>query len=85
MSTLAQEKIAVIGLGYVGLPVALSFGKKIATVGFDINVKRIERLRAGEDDTLEVTSAQLKEASLLTMTADPKALGDCTFYIVAVP
>jgi UDP-N-acetyl-D-galactosamine dehydrogenase len=85
MSTLPQEKIAVIGLGYVGLPVALSFGKKMPTVGFDINVGRIERLRSGVDETLEVTTEQLKAATQLTMTADPAALAACTFYIVAVP
>jgi UDP-N-acetyl-D-galactosamine dehydrogenase len=85
MSTLEQEKIAVIGLGYVGLPVALSFGKKLATVGFDIRQRRIDELKKGHDDTREVTAEQLTGAVKLEMTADPSKLADCTFYIVAVP
>jgi UDP-N-acetyl-D-galactosamine dehydrogenase len=85
MRSLEQEKIAVIGLGYVGLPVALSFGKKLATVGFDIRQRRIDELRKGHDDTLEVTSEQLAAATKLEMTADPAKLADCTFFIVAVP
>ena len=85
MSTLEQEKIAVIGLGYVGLPVALSFGRKLPTVGFDIRQRRIDELKKGHDETLEVTDEQLKGATKLEMTADPARLADCTFYIVAVP
>jgi len=85
MSTLEQEKIAVIGLGYVGLPVALSFGRKLPTVGFDIRQRRIDELKKGHDDTLEVTNEQLAGAVKLEMTADPARLADCTFYIVAVP
>jgi len=83
--TLEQEKIAVIGLGYVGLPVALSFGRKLATVGFDIRQSRIDELKRGHDETMEVTSEQLSAANKLELTADPSKLGDCTFYIVAVP
>ena len=85
MPTLEQEKIAVIGLGYVGLPVALSFGRKLPTVGFDIRQRRIDELKKGHDDTLEVTSEQLTGATKLEMTADPAKLSDCTFFIVAVP
>jgi UDP-N-acetyl-D-glucosamine/UDP-N-acetyl-D-galactosamine dehydrogenase len=85
MPALEQEKIAVIGLGYVGLPVALSFGRKLPTVGFDIRPRRVEELKRGHDDTLEVTSEQLAAATKLEMTADPARLADCTFYIVAVP
>ncbi len=85
MPTLEQEKIAVIGLGYVGLPVALSFGRKLSTVGFDIRQRRIDELKKGHDDTREVTTDQLATATKLELTADPKRLGDCTFYIVAVP
>jgi UDP-N-acetyl-D-galactosamine dehydrogenase len=85
MSTLEQEKIAVIGLGYVGLPVALSFGRKLPTVGFDIRQRRIDELKKGHDETLEVTNEQLVGATKLEMTADPARLADCTFYIVAVP
>ena len=82
---LEQEKIAVIGLGYVGLPVALSFGRKLATVGFDIRPRRVEELKRGHDETMEVTAEQLASATKLEMTADPAKLADCTFYIVAVP
>jgi UDP-N-acetyl-D-galactosamine dehydrogenase len=85
MPTLEQEKIAVIGLGYVGLPVALSFGRKLPTVGFDIRQRRIDELKKGHDETLEVTSDQLTGATKLELTADPSKLSECTFYIVAVP
>ena len=85
MRPLEQEKIAVIGLGYVGLPVALSFGRKLPTVGFDIRQRRVDELKRGHDETMEVTSEQLSAATKLEMTADPSKLADCTFYIVAVP
>src|SRR3954463_11449562 len=85
MPTLDQEKIAVIGLGYVGLPVALSFGRKLPTVGFDIRQRRVDELKKGHDETMEVTSEHLAAASKLELTADPAALAECTFYIVAVP
>ena len=85
MSTLEQEKIAVVGLGYVGLPVALAFGRRLPTVGFDIRQRRIDELRRGHDDTREVTADQLARATRLEMTADASRLADCTFYIVAVP
>jgi UDP-N-acetyl-D-glucosamine/UDP-N-acetyl-D-galactosamine dehydrogenase len=85
MRPLEQEKIAVIGLGYVGLPVAISFGRKLPTIGFDIRQRRVDELKKGHDDTLEVTNEQLASAKQLEMTADPAKLADCTFYIVAVP
>ncbi len=85
MRSLEQEKIAVIGLGYVGLPVALSFGRKLPTVGFDIRQRRVDELKHGHDETMEVTKEQLASANKLEMTADPAKLADCTFYIVAVP
>src|SRR5882672_2847623 len=85
MRPLEQEKIAVIGLGYVGLPVALSFGRKLPTVGFDIRQRRVDELKRGHDETMEVTSEQLAGATKLEITADPQRLADCTFYIVAVP
>ncbi|HEY1551253.1 MAG TPA: nucleotide sugar dehydrogenase, partial [Kofleriaceae bacterium] len=59
MRSLEQEKIAVIGLGYVGLPVALSFGRKLPTVGFDIRQRRVDELKRGHDETMEVTKEQL--------------------------
>ena len=85
MRLLEQEKIAVIGLGYVGLPVAIAFGRKLPTIGFDIRQRRVEQLKQGHDDTLEVSDDQLTSAKQLEMTADPARLADCTFYIVAVP
>ena len=85
MRPLEQEKIAVIGLGYVGLPVAIAFGRKLPTIGFDIRQRRIDQLKRGHDDTLEVSDDQLASAKQLEMTADPARLADCTFYIVAVP
>src|SRR5688572_15033425 len=85
MPAVEQETIAVIGLGYVGLPVALAFGRKLPTVGFDIRQKRIDDLKRGHDETAEVEGGDLKAATKLELTADPARLGDCTFYIVAVP
>src|SRR5437868_2674034 len=85
MPSLEQEKIAVIGLGYVGLPVAISFGRKLATVGFDIRQRRVDELKSGHDETMETTADQLASATHLEMTADPARLAECTFYIVAVP
>jgi UDP-N-acetyl-D-galactosamine dehydrogenase len=85
MLPLENEKIAVIGLGYVGLPVAISFGRRLPTIGFDIRQRRIDELKKGQDETMEVTSEQLASAKQLEMTADPSKLSDCTFYIVAVP
>jgi UDP-N-acetyl-D-galactosamine dehydrogenase len=86
MIPLEQEKIAVIGLGYVGLPVALSFARKLPTVGFDIRQRRIDELKSGVDDTREVTTEQLTAVlDKIELTADPSKLADCTFYIVAVP
>ncbi len=85
MPSFESEKIAVIGLGYVGLPVAISFGKKLPTVGFDIRQRRVDELKQGHDETLEVNTAQLASAKQLELTADPSRLADCTFYIVAVP
>ncbi|MGB5810896.1 MAG: nucleotide sugar dehydrogenase [Polyangiales bacterium] len=79
------ERIAVIGLGYVGLPVALAFARKFeGTVGFDISAKRVESLRANQDWTHEVSEAELGE-STLTLTSDPADLRGCTFFVVAVP
>jgi len=80
-----QRKIAVIGLGYVGLPVAVAFARSGASVaGFDIDRQRIEELRAGLDRTLEVEAADLKHPTL-TYTSDPEALAAADFYIVTVP
>ncbi|MCP4041516.1 MAG: nucleotide sugar dehydrogenase, partial [Gammaproteobacteria bacterium] len=78
------RKISVIGLGYVGLPVAVAFGKQSRTVGFDIHPERIAELRQGHDRTLEVESADLKSADVL-FTANPEDLKSADFHIVAVP
>ena len=78
-------KIAVVGLGYVGLPLAVAFGKKHSVVGFDINVKRVAELQSGQDHTQEVEPEELKEASLLSFTTDPSAIADCNVFIVTVP
>src|SRR5256885_60490 len=85
MRLLEQEKIAVIGLGYVGLPVAISFGRKLPTVGFDIRQRRVDELKKGHDETMETTRDELASSRHLELTADPAKLADCTFYIVAVP
>lgn len=82
---LNDVKIAIIGLGYVGLPLAVEFGKKFPVVGFDIKRDRIEALREGRDETLETEPEELRSAKLLEFTADNHALGDCNVYIVTVP
>jgi len=79
------ESIAVIGLGYVGLPLAVSFGRKGPVVGFDINEKRVEALRKGEDATREITSEELADAGFLKLTSDLNEIKDATIFIVTVP
>ncbi len=78
-------RIGVIGLGYVGLPLAVEFGRFYATVGFDVKAERIAELEAGTDSTLEASEEELKSATKLSYTTDPAALADCNFYIVTVP
>ena len=78
-------KIAIIGLGYVGLPLAVEFGKNRETVGFDINDARIAELNAGIDNTLEVAPDELSLASKLSFTADLEKIRNCSIYIVTVP
>ena len=78
-------KIAIIGLGYVGLPLAIEFGKVYKTIGFDINEFRIKELLAGKDSTLEVTSKELQESKMLTYTNDPNDIQSCNIYIITVP
>jgi len=78
-------KVAVIGLGYVGLPLAVEFGKKYDTVGFDLKVSRLESLRKGEDVTLETSSEDLAAAKKLVYTNDLNDLKDRDIFIVAVP
>jgi|TARA_B110000967_G_scaffold13740_1_gene13200 UDP-N-acetyl-D-galactosamine dehydrogenase len=78
-------KIAIIGLGYVGLPLAVEFGKNRETVGFDINDARIAELNAGIDNTLEVAPDELSLASRLSFTAELEKIRNCSIYIVTVP
>lgn len=78
-------KIGMIGLGYVGLPLAVEFGRKFPTVGFDINRHRIDELRSGRDHTLEVSEEELAQATLLTYSAALEDIADCNVYIVTVP
>ena len=78
-------KIAVIGLGYVGLPLAVEFGKKRPVLGFDINQQRIDELNAGSDTTLETTPEELVSAEHLRFSSDLEDLKDATCYIVTVP
>ncbi len=79
------SKIAIIGLGYVGLPLAIEFGKKITTIGFDINQARIDELKAGTDSTLETTSEEMKEATKISYTSTLKDIENCNIFIVTVP
>lgn len=80
-----NAKIGIIGLGYVGLPLATAFGKKFPTVGFDINIKRIEQLSEGVDATNEVTADELNLAGMLHFSCSEQDLSDCDVLIVAVP
>tara|TARA_R110002012_G_scaffold5951_1_gene27361 strand:+ start:21493 stop:22767 length:1275 start_codon:yes stop_codon:yes gene_type:complete len=79
------QKIAVIGLGYVGLPLAVEFGKIRPVIGFDINKTRIDALRDGRDSTLEVSRDELRDAAHLSFTTDPADLAEVNIYIVTVP
>ena len=82
---MSNKKIALIGLGYVGLPLAVEFGKKRSVIGFDINQPRINELKNGVDSTLETTNEELKGAIHLTYTANLEDIKDCTIFIVTVP
>lgn len=83
--SLDTTKLAVIGLGYVGLPLAVEFGKHRPVVGFDINTKRLAELEAGTDSTLEVSPEELAEAKELSFSSEISALADCNVFIVTVP
>jgi len=82
---LENAKIAIIGLGYVGLPLAVEFGKKRETLGFEINQSRVDELQSGEDSTLECSPEELKEATHLSYTTDTEQLKNCNVFIVTVP
>ncbi|MBT1710473.1 Vi polysaccharide biosynthesis UDP-N-acetylglucosamine C-6 dehydrogenase TviB, partial [Fulvivirgaceae bacterium PWU5] len=80
-----MEKISIIGLGYVGLPLAVEFGKKLQVVGFDINQDRIAELRKGHDRTLEVEPEELKSSAGLTFSSETNDLKDVNYFIITVP
>src|SRR5271156_4296899 len=79
-----KTKLAVLGLGYVGLPIALEFAKKIQVIGFDINAARIEKMKKGIDPSGELEPKAFENCSI-EFTADPARLKDASFYIVTVP
>jgi UDP-N-acetyl-D-glucosamine/UDP-N-acetyl-D-galactosamine dehydrogenase len=85
MFNLRKCRIGVVGLGYVGLPLAVEFGRHFETVGFDIKANRINELKAGRDSTLEASRSELAAARLLSYTTDPAELRRCRVYIVTVP
>jgi len=85
MLELAQVRLGVIGLGYVGLPLAAAFGRRLPTWGYDRRADRVAEIRAGHDSSLEVTEQELAAAEQLKVTADVQDLADCNVYIVAVP
>jgi UDP-N-acetyl-D-glucosamine/UDP-N-acetyl-D-galactosamine dehydrogenase len=85
MMTLDDVRLSIIGLGYVGLPLAVEFGKRRRVVGYDINATRVQELAAGHDHTLEVDEAELRAAEGLVVTTDADGLSACNCYIVSVP
>ena len=78
-------KIAIIGLGYVGIPLAVEFGKKYRTIGYDKNIDRINELSEGLDKTREVTKSNLQSSTKLSVTSNLKDIASCNFFIIAVP
>ncbi|HEU4603530.1 MAG TPA: Vi polysaccharide biosynthesis UDP-N-acetylglucosamine C-6 dehydrogenase TviB, partial [Steroidobacteraceae bacterium] len=82
---LKNTKIGVIGLGYVGLPLAVEFGKHFKTVGFDVKAARVAELKKGKDSTLEVDTAELRSSKHLSYSTDVKTLKTCNVFIVTVP
>src|SRR5690349_11642956 len=80
-----EPRICVIGLGYVGLPLAVSFAQHYPVVGFDINAGRVAELQDGVDRTLEVSKAELEAASALTFTSAPDDISDANVFIVTTP
>ena len=78
-------QIGIIGLGYVGLPLAVEFGKILSTVGFDVNTARIEELKAGNDHTLETAREDMLAANHLIYTSSLEKLKSCNVFIISVP
>ena len=85
LQSLSDVKLGIIGLSYVGLPLAVEFGKKYQTIGFDINAQRVEELKQGNDFTLEVSSEELAESKFISYECDVEALKACNVYVVTVP
>jgi len=85
LHSLENVKLGIIGLGYVGLPLAVEFGKKYPTLGFDINTKRVGELKQGHDFTLEVSAEELADSEYITYSANVDDLKTCNVYIVTVP
>jgi UDP-N-acetyl-D-galactosamine dehydrogenase len=85
MNGLSNVKLCIVGLGYVGLPLAVEFGKKYRTIGFDLNSNRVDELNSGTDSTFEVSNVELREVHKLEFTTDAGAIADCNVFIVAVP
>ncbi len=85
MQDISNRKIAVIGLGYVGLPLAVEFGKQLDTLGFDIDAERVDELKQGHDRTLETTSDEIVSAHRLRFSCDAADLTSCDVFIVSVP
>lgn len=85
MNKVENTMISIIGLGYVGLPLAVAFGKKIKTIGFDINAKRIEQLKLGKDVSNEISKKEITEAKKLFFTNNLEEVKKCNFHIIAVP
>lgn len=82
---LPNTTIAIIGLGYVGLPLAVEFGKHFPTIGYDINTRRIQELRSGQDHTLEVDTHELQSAQYLNYTDHLYDMRDANIFIITVP
>ena len=83
-----EYTIGIVGLGYVGLPLAVEFSKKFKTIGFDINFSRVEEIKSGIDVTNEVedkTLKFLKSSKNFSVTSDPDLIKDCNVYIITVP
>ncbi|MGW8195377.1 MAG: nucleotide sugar dehydrogenase [Desulforhopalus sp.] len=85
MNQISDVNLCVIGLGYVGLPLAVEFGKKYPTTGFDLNEERVAELRRGIDSTLEVENQELQTVEHLSFTTNIEEIGSCNVYVVAVP
>src|SRR5688572_24364704 len=81
----SDDVVAVVGLGYVGMPLAVEFGKKRTTIGFDLSSSKIDSYRKYVDPTGELSTDELRAASMLSVSTDPASLADARFIVVAVP